>query len=75
MLVDLLTIDPSNRPREVSVNAAANGGRTEPDLAKSKYLETDPNYVPPPNWLDPELQSQIDANLLEVFNLYCRKFA
>ena len=57
MLVDLLTIDPSNKAREVSVNAAANGGRTEPDIAKSKYLETDPNYVPPPNWLDPELQS------------------
>ena len=57
VLVDLLAIDSSNQPREISLNAASQGGRyAEPELAKSQYLETDPNYVPPPSSLDPESQ-------------------
>ena len=38
-------------------------------------MEDDPNYVPPPSEISPEAQSTINTNLIEVFNIYCRKFA
>ena len=48
----------------------------EPEQPKKRgYVEDDPNYVPPPSELPAEVQSVIDANMIEVFNIYCRKFA
>ena len=51
----------------------------EPEIKKKQpvlsYVEEDPYYVPPPSSVTPEEQKIIDKNLLEVFNLYCRKYA
>jgi hypothetical protein len=50
----------------------------EPEIKKKKpvlvYVEQDPYYIPPPSSVTPEEQKTIDSNLLEVFNLYCRKY-
>ena len=47
----------------------------EPEVKKPFYVEDDPSYVPPPSEISAEIQAIIDSNLIEVFNIYCRKFA
>lgn len=44
-------------------------------ISAPKYVEKDTNYVPAPSQLPDNRQKNIDNNLLEVFNFYCRKFA
>lgn len=47
----------------------------EPEAVKPSYIEDDPNYVAPPSEISVEAQKIIDSNLVEVFNIYCRKYA
>lgn len=79
MLVDLDKIFP--RPAAIVEEEESDGLpepviEIEPEVPKKPaYVEDDPNYVPPPSEISAEAQAAIDSNMIEVFNIYCRKFA
>ena len=82
VLVDLEALErppQEEEAGEVELMAPSPKKQDEPKITpvveKPKYVEDDPNYVPPPSELSPEAQKLVNSNLLEVFTFYSRKYA
>ena len=75
MLVDLEKIFPRPKVEEEKEEIPEPVVEIEPEVKKVSYEESDPSYEPPPSEIPAEIQAIIDSNLVEVFNIYCRKFA
>ena len=73
--LDMLKKPEDERIQEVKLNVGPPKEEPVVEEKKVSYIEKDPNYVPPPSTISPEIQKIIDNNLLEVFNFYCRKYA